>query len=449
MEKIKVYLDTTHNILRESVHSALDGNPGTEIFDDVSLDRMTFPSVEDESPIIAVLDIGEDEGSRLNTIRRMKKEAPAIASLVLSDEDSNDLRYAVLKSGANAFLTCERVPDKLNKTIEELSYGYLPIMRSLLRAGVASLALDEFHKFSTTGDEADRPDIRLSFQQRTLLQYIANGHNVPQLVKNLGVNQNNIREQLEHIREKLVEIDKYLISMLQPAPIPPALEEEAEAEVKGYKEPSKVIKTAKKLLSKLKQVSLDKITPALTVYPRKVYKGIFRPTVSRIIILFIVMIIGFFLSIHLLPGHNMYVVSSESMKPTINIGDIIVTRALTDETISSLASGDIITFDHGKNTVTHRLLDIDGEKLTTKGDAAEESDAWTITLSEVKDVYLFRIPFVGYIPQLAKEKFGWFLMIVLPAALLVGLLLKDIIKEALRNDKSATEKQGGGVPVKS
>lgn len=188
---------------------------------------------------------------------------------------------------------------------------------------------------------------------------------------------------------------------------------------------------------------------ALTMYPGKVYKGIFRPTVSRIIILFIVMIIGFFLSIHLLPGHNMYAVSSESMKPTINIGDIIVTRALTDETISSLASGDIITFDHGKNTVTHRLLSIDGEKLTTKGDAAEESDPWTITLSEVKDVYLFRIPFVGYIPQLAKEKIGWFLMIVLPAVLLVGLLVKDIIKEALRNDKSATEKRGRGVPVKS
>ena len=164
----------------------------------------------------------------------------------------------------------------------------------------------------------------------------------------------------------------------------------------------------------------------------------------QVVILFIVMIIGFFLSIHLLPGHNLYVVSSESMEPTISMGDIIVTRALDEESISQLTPGAIITFEHGKNTVTHRLLSIEGDVLITKGDAAEESDPWSITLSDVKDAYLFKIPLIGYIPQLAKEKLGWFLMIVFPAIVLVGLLVKDIIKEALRKEEPVTEEQGGG-----
>lgn len=73
---------------------------------------------------------------------------------------------------------------------------------------------------------------------------------------------------------------------------------------------------------------------------------------------------------------------------------------------------------------------MDNEILVTKGDAAEDADPWAVSVSDVKGVYLFKIPYVGYMTSFIRTKLGWFLMIIVPAALLVGWLTRDIIKEA-------------------
>lgn len=447
MDNIEVYLETGQDAIRECVYSVLEQDSGIDIIDGFHISNPQFGSFDDETLAVLILDISLYRDKWVDIILRLREKLPSIAILLISDSDNDDLRYTALKSGADAFLAYDRLTQKLNKTIEELSYGYLPVIRVLLRPDVASLALDEFHDFSVAKDEPTRPDIRLTFQQRTILQYIENRHAVPQLVSSLGISQGRVIEQLETIREKLMDIDEYLRPAPEPVFLPEAEEGTEEIEVPEEEEDKEPQVTNKTRNSPFRASLsfLNGITPLITTYPWKLYRGIFRPTVSKVIVLFIVMVIGFFLSIHLLPGHDMYVVSSESMEPSISMGDIIVTKELDEESIGHLAPGDIITFEHGKNTVTHRLLSINGDTLTTKGDAAEESDPWSITLSEVKDVYLFRIPLVGYIPQLAKEKIGWFLMIVFPAVVLVGLLVKDIIKEAFRKDEPVTEKQGGGV----
>jgi len=130
------------------------------------------------------------------------------------------------------------------------------------------------------------------------------------------------------------------------------------------------------------------------------------------------------------PGYNLYLVRSESMKPAINMGDLIITGPMNGLINGEVKPGTIVTYETSKELVTHRVQAVDGEALVTKGDAVEDTDPWPVTLSDVRGIYLFKIPFVGFLTSFIQTKIGWFLSIIIPAALLVGWLAKDILKEA-------------------
>lgn len=131
------------------------------------------------------------------------------------------------------------------------------------------------------------------------------------------------------------------------------------------------------------------------------------------------------------PGYNIYFVRSESMVPAINLGDMVIAGPAN---VNGIKPGVIITYELGKNLITHRVLSINGETLITKGDANEDPDPRPVQLSQVKSLYLFKIPYVGYFISFIQTKMGWFLAIILPAIALVGFLIKDIIKEAFKNE---------------
>jgi signal peptidase len=104
--------------------------------------------------------------------------------------------------------------------------------------------------------------------------------------------------------------------------------------------------------------------------------------------------------------------------------------------IDGIKPGVIISYELGKNLITHRVLSIDGNTLITKGDANKEPDSTPVRLSQVQSRYIFRIPFAGYVAGFLRTRPGWLLSIVLPSIVLVGFIVKDIIKEASRNEKS-------------
>ena len=132
--------------------------------------------------------------------------------------------------------------------------------------------------------------------------------------------------------------------------------------------------------------------------------------------------------IYFVPGYGLYLVRSESMTPTINMGDLIITGPVKGE----VKEGDIITYEWDGELVTHRVHSTD-DTIITKGDAVGDPDPWTVKDSAVKGAYLFKIPYVGYATRFIQTKIGWFITIIVPAMALVVWLAKDIVKEALSN----------------
>lgn len=113
------------------------------------------------------------------------------------------------------------------------------------------------------------------------------------------------------------------------------------------------------------------------------------------------------------------------MQPAINMGDMIITGPPGGE----VEPGTIITYHRGEELVTHRVIAVEGDTLVTQGDAVEDPDPWPVTLSDIEGIYLFKIPYIGYIANFISTKLGWFLVIILPATALVAFLVRNIFKE--------------------
>lgn len=139
--------------------------------------------------------------------------------------------------------------------------------------------------------------------------------------------------------------------------------------------------------------------------------------------------------IHFMPGYSFSLVRSGSMTPAIEVGDVIITRPATGGVEGNIKPGAIVMYMHDSELITHRVVSVNESTLVMKGDALEHPDPWPVVISSVQGVYLFKLPYLGYAINFLRTKLGWFLAIIIPAAAIVGLLIKDILKEAFRDER--------------
>ncbi len=158
---------------------------------------------------------------------------------------------------------------------------------------------------------------------------------------------------------------------------------------------------------------------------------------DRIFFIFLAVVVSFFiLSFVLIPladkSSHWYIVTSGSMEPTLKLGDIIYVSHVDVEEIKA---GDIISFYYEDYIITHRCVKKfqQGNEtyFKTKGDANEENDTFLIpedaVIGKVPYMKLFghriyaKIPRIGYLSSFVHTKLGFFLLILLPAYVLIGM----------------------------
>ena len=134
---------------------------------------------------------------------------------------------------------------------------------------------------------------------------------------------------------------------------------------------------------------------------------------------------------------KLMIVLSGSMTPIMLPGDMIVVEKVNP---TDLKVGDVIAFQEpgGKpNTVfTHRIIDVrDNGTLSfqTKGDANNVQDDFRTPADNVKGKLIFVIPYLGWLPSMAKNKVVFFATIILP----VSILIIDEIMNMLRYSNPA------------
>ena len=124
-------------------------------------------------------------------------------------------------------------------------------------------------------------------------------------------------------------------------------------------------------------------------------------------------------------GVGAAVVLSGSMEPELSVGDMLI---VTES--ESYSVGDVVVYQDGRMSVTHRIVSISDNEVITCGDANNVSDA-PIAIESIKGRVVFAIPFIGYIANAIKTPIGTIVIL----ALAVFLLERSFRVEKEKDDK--------------
>ena len=114
-------------------------------------------------------------------------------------------------------------------------------------------------------------------------------------------------------------------------------------------------------------------------------------------------------------GYGASVVLSGSMEPALSVGDLLIVRQQPAYEV-----GDIVVYQSGTTPVVHRILSIDEEMVTTKGDANNANDE-PFPITAIKGRVISAIPLVGYGVWALKSPIAVVLMIAAGAVRLCSL----------------------------
>ena len=153
-------------------------------------------------------------------------------------------------------------------------------------------------------------------------------------------------------------------------------------------------------------------------------------------------------------GYYLYDVMSDSMEPTIKVGEVIISKKVEDA--GALKVGDVITFTapsgqlEGYN-ITHRIVEIafkeDGnvDYFKTKGDSpAVGVDDWQLEPSEVKAKFVRVSPFIAGLKRFISHWYGYVVLVVIPilfaGTLVIAGIVRDKRKAAKANESETDER---------
>lgn len=137
-----------------------------------------------------------------------------------------------------------------------------------------------------------------------------------------------------------------------------------------------------------------------------------------------VVIFGPVIVLVLLPiglGLQRYVMTGDSMQGGIGKGSIVFERVVP---VSDLRVGDVITYRppaaaDEDGMVTHRIVALGPEGITTRGDAMPADDPWTLSPdSQTMPRVVLVLPWVGWAYLFLLHQQGWLLTALSAVALL-------------------------------
>ena len=204
----------------------------------------------------------------------------------------------------------------------------------------------------------------------------------------------------------------------------PAEAEKTEAKEVKEETPAKEAKTAK-----------DGLLTALGV--------LFCLILAPILIANVTMIVKSYTNADEVPsfgGYCPFIVMTDSMVPTVNSGDLVIDKVVTDP--AEVKVGDIISFfdpaSKSQSIVTHRVVevtkDVDGIAFRTKGDGNNSADDDVVPGKNVVGIYVGKISGMGHVVMFMQSTPGLIVCVALPILLLIGY-------DALRRRKYDKQQQ--------
>ena len=182
--------------------------------------------------------------------------------------------------------------------------------------------------------------------------------------------------------------------------------------------------------------------------PQKKWKKIVGGAVTVVLSAVLVAVIIAFIAIMVQVGqgkapslfnHRFYYIVTDSMTPNINVGDVILSKTVTEKDTDLFVEGAVITYTaetgvmKGKE-VTHRIVkgvhfdeELNDFVVTTKGDKAGAKEDDPVRLSRISAVMVRKTALISWFIGVFKNGAGFALIFALPLGIMLFCLIFKLI----------------------
>ncbi|HEX2642030.1 MAG TPA: response regulator transcription factor [Thermoanaerobaculia bacterium] len=207
---IRVALVEDNSTIRQGLAALIDGTPGfscTGSFGDCESLLAGLPGFEAD---VLLMDIGLPGISGIEGVRRLQRERPGLAVLILTIYEENDLVFDALCAGACGYLVKKTPPARLLEAIQEAHEGGSPMSSHIARKVVTLLrrtgSAPPFMASPVDGFHAPVPDAEetlLTPREREILTGLADGNSYQAIARSLHISTDTVRFHIRNIYRKL------------------------------------------------------------------------------------------------------------------------------------------------------------------------------------------------------------------------------------------------------
>jgi DNA-binding NarL/FixJ family response regulator len=208
-DRIRILIVDDHALFRVGISNILAREREVEVVGEAADGRAAVDMVGMVSPSIVLMDLSLPAPGGLDTTQRIRREFPAIAVIVMAQDEDEESLFASIKAGAAAFIIKDISPEDLIHVIRRVAQGEFLINDKVFsKPAVASRVLKEFRELAVYGQEAQPIFAPLSPREVEILDNIAQGMTNKQVAYALSISEQTVKNHMSSILRKLAVNDR-------------------------------------------------------------------------------------------------------------------------------------------------------------------------------------------------------------------------------------------------
>jgi DNA-binding NarL/FixJ family response regulator len=208
-DRIRILIVDDHALFRVGISNILARERELEVVGEAADGRSAVEMVGMVSPSIVLMDLSLPAPGGLDTTQRIRREFPAIAVIVMAQDEDEESLFASIKAGAAAFVIKDISPEDLIHVIRRVAQGEFLINDKVFsKPAVASRVLKEFRELAVYGQEAQPIFAPLSPREVEILDNIAQGMTNKQVAYALSISEQTVKNHMSSILRKLAVNDR-------------------------------------------------------------------------------------------------------------------------------------------------------------------------------------------------------------------------------------------------
>jgi len=187
---------------RAGVRALLEHEPRIEVIGEVDGLAEAIESCASLAPDVVLFDVDESPAETVEDMRRLRREAPDTALVVLARHEDDEEVFRAVLGGASGHVGGHAAPAELIATICEAAAGGEPIQHTIAeRPSVGRRVLEAYADLALRTPAAS--EIELSERELRILELAAEGKTNSEIGREIGVSEHTVKGAISQLLARL------------------------------------------------------------------------------------------------------------------------------------------------------------------------------------------------------------------------------------------------------